>query len=190
MGYDLFPHKSGIGMVEPVALIGHNVCVRYENDSYYRRVIWFEPIPPFQFLDIGAVAANTVSAKTNANNLSMWRNEIAQIRWYPLDTAQIRLYLPAADGRSNLRNIQAPVDPTITTRDPDLHLTEIFIWEDRVPAFEAINYTADALAQVRLVGMGFRYVTEELESVKVSQIKNGNLQCTFVVASGFAGKPN
>ncbi len=189
MGYDLFPHKSGLGFVEPVALIGHNVCVKYANDSHYRRVIWLESVLPFQFLNIGAILANTTSARTQAPNLQAWRNEFLQIRWYPIDTIQVRLYLPTADGRHNLRNLQVPMDPTIITRDPCLHLTEFFVWEDRNPAFEATNYTALALAQSRLIGMGYRFVTEELPKDKVAAIQNGSLQCTYIMASGFSGKP-
>jgi hypothetical protein len=189
MGYDLFPHKSGLGMMEPVALIGHNVCVKYANDNHYRKVIWFESIAPFQFLNIGAVAAGVTSGRTPATTLQFWRNEFGQIRWYPIDTAQIRMFVPNIDGRMNLRNIQVPVDPTIITRDPCLHLTEFFVWEDRNPAFEAINYTAAALTQIRLIGMGFRFVTEELPATTISKIKAGSEPCVNVVASGFSGKP-
>ena len=188
MGYDLFPHKSGLGLMEPVALIGHNVCVHYSNDLHYRRVIWFEAITPFQFLNIGILAAGVVSPRIPAVNLQMWRNEFAQIRWYPIDTIQVRLYLPNADGRMNLRNLQVPVDPTIVTRDPCGHMTEFFVWEDRNPAFEAINYTAAPLAQSRLIGGGYRFVTEELKGDKIEAIKRGEA-CVHVVASGFSGKP-
>lgn len=189
MGYDLFPHKSGLGFMEPVALIGHNVCVKYANDNHYRRVIWFEPIVPFQALNVGAIAAGAVSPRTQAPLLQLWRNEFAQFRWFPLDTAQVRIYVPNADGRMQLCNLQVPVDPTIVTRDPCLHLTEFYVWENRNPAFEAINYTAAALAQCRIMVQGFRFVTEELPADKINQIRSGSLQCTYVVASGFAGKP-
>jgi hypothetical protein len=189
MGYDLFPHKSGLGLVEPVALINHNICVKYANDAYYRRVIWLEPLAPFQFLDIGAIAAATTSQRTQAANLQCWRNELIQLRWFPMDTAQIRVFLPNADGRMQLRNLQVAVDPTIVWRDPCGHLTEIFIWEDRNPAFEGINYTAVALAQCRLVGQGYRFITEALSEADVSKIRSGTMQCTYVVASGFSGKP-
>ena len=189
MGTDLFPHKSGIGLMEPVALIGHNVCIKYSNVSLFRRVVWLEPIAPFQFLDIGAVAASQVAAKTQATNLQFFKNEFGQIRWFPLDDAQIRLYLPSSDGRGALKNLTVPIDPNIVTRDPDLHLTEMFIWEDRNPAFEAINYTAIAMTQCRLIGMGFRFVTEALPAADETKIKGGQLQCTYIVASGFAGLP-
>ncbi len=189
MGYDLFPHKSGYGLIEPVALIGHNVCVKYANDNHYRRVIWFEGVTPFQFLDIGAIAAGTVSARTAALNLQAWRNEFLQIRWYPIDTVQVRLFLPNADGRMNLRNLQVPVDPTIVTRDPCGHLTEFFVWEDRNPAFEAINYTALAIAQSRLIGQGYRFITEELDAKTIAAIRAKQEACVYIVASGFSGKP-
>ena len=189
MGYDLFPHKSGLGYMEPVALIGHNVCVKYANDNYYRKVIWFEPITPHEALDIGAIAAATTSARTQATNLQLWRNEFGQFRWFPVDTAQVRIYVPNADGRMQLRNIQVAVDPTIITKDPDLHLTEFYEWEDRNPAFEGINYTALPIAHCRIQVMGYRFVTEALPPDKITKIQNGDLQCTYIVASGFSGKP-
>ncbi len=187
---DLFPNKSGLGLMEPVALIGHNVCVKYANDNYFVKVVWFEPIPPFQAVDLGAIAANSVSARTQATRMQLWRNEFGQYRWFPIDNAQVRLFLPNADGRANLRNLQVPVDPSIVTRDPCLHLTECFVWEDRNPAFEGINYTGVALTQCRIIAMGYRFVTKPLEADKVQQIAAGNLQCTYVVASGFAGRPS
>jgi hypothetical protein len=189
MGYDLFPHKSGLGLVEPVALIGHNVCVIYANDRHYRKVIWFEPIAPFEFLNIGAIAAATTSARIPALNLQFWRNEFGQLRWYPLDTVQVRLFLPNADGRMSLRNLQVPVDPTIVTRDPCGHLTEMFVWEDRNPAFEAINYTGAPVAASRLIGYGYRFVTESLPNETITRIKSGSEACVHIVASGFSGKP-
>jgi hypothetical protein len=188
MGYDLFPHKSGLGLMEPVALIGHNVNVIQSSSNSYRKVVWFEAIPPFQFLNIGAIAAATTSGRVQATNLDFWDNEFGQIRWYPLDNAQVRLFLPNANGRHTLRNIQVPVDPTIVDRDPCLHLTEMFIWEDQRPAFEATNYTAVALAQCRLVGMGYRFITEKLPQADIDRIKMGSLQCTNLVTSGRSGK--
>ena len=189
MGYDLFPHKSGLGLMEPVALIGHNVCVLYANDRHFRKVIWFEAIAPFEAVNCGAVAANTTSGRTQAVNLQFWRNEFGQLRWYPIDTVQARLFLPNADGRMNLRNLQISVDPTIVTRDPCGHLTEMFVWEDRNPAFEVINYTAQALVATRIIAYGFRFVTEELSAAVINRIKAGQEACVYVVASGFSGKP-
>ncbi|KKK42962.1 hypothetical protein LCGC14_3169190, partial [marine sediment metagenome] len=94
---DLFPHKSGGGMMEPVALINHNVCILYGSIKHFRKVQYFEPIPPFQCLDIGAIALQTTAARAAAPNLDMFDNEFGQYRWYPIDNAQIRLWLPQVD---------------------------------------------------------------------------------------------
>lgn len=186
---DLFPHKSGMGLMEPVALINHNVCILYGNVKNWRRVIYLEPIPPVQFLDIGAIATQTVSARTSAVNLQLLDNEFGQFRWFPIDNAQVRLFLPQVDGRYLLRNIQGIVDMTITDKDPCLHLTEFFVWEDYNPWFEAINFMDYALAQCRLIGMGYRYVTTELSRNTITRIEEGVEACTYIVASGSAGIP-
>lgn len=184
---DLYPHKSGIGLMEPVALINQNVCILYGGVKSWRKVNYLEPIPPFQFLDIGAIAAQTTTPRTAGTNLALLDNEFGQFRWYPLDNAQIRLWLPQADGRSVLRNIQGVVDKNIIERDPCLHLTEFFVWEDYNPFFEAINFMDYALTQCRLVAQGYRYVTSGLNAVTISRIQEGQEACTYVVASGSAG---
>jgi len=189
MGYDLFPNKSGLGLMEPVALIGHNVCVKYASNNMYRKVIWIEPIAHFQAVDLGAIAAATTSARTPATNLQFWRNEFGQIRWFPIDPCQIRIFLPNADGRMNLRNLQVSVDPSIVQRDPCGHLTEIFIWEDRNPSFEGINYTAVATTQCRIIAYGYRFVTTDLPAATIAKIQAGTEACVNVVSSGFAGTP-
>ena len=186
---DLYPHKSGIGLMEPVALINHNVCILYGSVKNWRRVIYFEPIPPFQCLDIGAIAAQTTTVRTSAVNLQLLDNEFGQFRWYPLDNAQIRLWLPQADGRYLLRNMQDVVDKQITSRDPCLHLTEFFVWEDYNPWFEAINLMDYALTQCRIIALGYRYVTSELTRSTIERIEAGQEACTFVVASASSGIP-
>jgi len=186
---DLFPHKSGLGLMEPVALINHNVCVLYGSVKNWRKVIYFEPIPFFQCLDIGAIAAQTTSVRVQAVNLQLQDNEFGQFRWFPIDNCQIRFWLPQVDGRYVLRNTQGVLEPTITSRDPCLHMTEFFVWEDYSPWFEAMNVMDYALAQCRIIAGGYRYVTSELSQATVTKIQNGQEACTYVVASGSAGIP-
>ena len=186
---DLYPHKSGWGMMEPVALINQNVCVIYGSVRNWRRVIYLEPLPPHQCLDIGAIAAQTTTPRTQTPNLALLDNEFGQYRWFPIDNAQIRLWLPQADGRYVLRNAQIPVDITITDRDPDLHLTEFYVWEDHVPFFEAMNFMDYPLDQCRIIAEGYRYVTTELTKETIAKISAGQEPCTYVVASGSAGVP-
>jgi hypothetical protein len=186
---ELYPHKSGLGLMEPVALVNHNVCVIYSTVRNWRRVIYLEPIPPFQCLDLGAIAPGVTTGRTAALNLQLWDNEFGQFRWFPIDNAQVRFWLPNTDGRYNLQNIQVPVGPEIVTRDPCLHLTEFFVWEDKNPSFEAINPMDYALTQCRIIAMGYRYVTTDLSKETIAKIEAGQEACTYVVASGHAGVP-
>lgn len=186
---DLYSHKSGIGLMEPVALINHNVCILYGSVKNWRRVIYLEPIPPFQCLDIGAIVAQTTTPRTQAVNLQLLDNEFGQFRWFPIDNAQIRLWLPQVDGRFVLRQMQVPVDMTITDRDPCLHLTEFYVWEDYSPWFEAINFMDYALTQCRIIAQGYRYITTELSKTTISAIEAGTVPCVYVVASGSSGIP-
>lgn len=184
---DLYPHKSGLGLVEPVALIGQNVCVIYGTDKHFSKVEYLEPIPPFQALDIGAIAAQTVSARTPCPRLECFDNEFGQFRWFPEDNAQVRLFLPEASGRYTLRTLQVPVEPNIVDRDPDLHLTEFYVWGDRTPAFEAMNFSDYALNACRIIVMGYRFVIREMTSAEKGRVTQGE-PCTYVVASGYVGR--
>jgi len=173
--------------MEPVALINQNICLLYQGTKKYRRVTYLEPIPPFQCLDLGAIAAQTVTARTRAPNLDLWDGEIGQYRWFPLDNAQVRLFLPQADGRYLLRQMQVPVDAMITQFDPCLHLTEFFVWEDKSPWFEAINFQDYALAACRIIAMGFRFVTTELGRDVINKIETRQEGCVYIVGTGSAG---
>lgn len=181
---ELRPFKSGLGLVEPVALTNENVCIIYGTDQYYRKISWLESLPPFQFLDIGAIAAQANSTKIAANNLQWATNEFAQIRWFPLDNVQVRLWLPESDGKFRTRNMMAYVDLNTVVRDPCLHLTEFFVWEDNNPWFEALNGMDYALTQCRLIGMGFRYKVAKLDSATIESIRKGTTPCTYCFASG------
>jgi hypothetical protein len=189
MGKELFPSKSGLGLMEPVALVGQNVCIMMSASNEYRKVAWWEPIPPFQCLDIGAIAAQTQSNRIPATNLQLWDDEFGQFRWYPLDPVQVRLFLPQANGRYLLRNIQVPIDDNIVEKDPCLHLTEIFVWEDKNPWFEAMNFSDYAINTSRIMAMGFRFVTDPLPEDVIKAIKEGKEACTYIITSGSSGRP-
>jgi len=77
----------------------------------------------------------------------------------------------------------------IQDRDPDLHFTEFYVWEDRHPWFEATNFMDYALTQCRIIAQGFRFVTSELGRSTIVAIETGQEACTYVVASGWAGLP-
>ena len=187
---DLYIFKAQVGMFDPVALYNQNVCIHYVQAQYYRKVDFLEAIPPFQCLAIGALAATTVSARTLVPNLEMPDNEFGLFRWWPIDDAQIRLFHPSGMAKWQLRNLQAVVDMNIINRDPNLVSTEIAVWEDNRPGVEAVNGHAFALGAVRLIAIGYRFHTIDLErgpnanTELVKNLKSGAQPCTHVWASG------
>ena len=187
---DLHIFKAQVGMFDPIALQGQNVLIHYVQSKYYRKVDFVEAIPPFQCIDLGALAALTPSGRIAVPNLEMPDEEFGLFRWYPIDDAQIRLYHPAGIAKWQLRNLQVPVDINILFRDPNLVSTEIAVWEDNRPAMEAVNGHAFGLGGVRIVAMGYRFHTIDLESGKDAQpalvklLQEGKEPCTDVWCSG------
>ena len=180
---ELHPYKSGLGLMEPVALMQQNVCIHYLKEVYYRTIDFLEAIPPFQAIDIGAIALGTTAPRTAVPNLDMPDDEFGQFRWFPLDNAHCRFWLPGAAGKYTLLNFQGFVDPTIVNKDPCLHLTEFFVWENNRPSIEAMNGMDYPLRACRIVVMGYRFHTVKLTKDVVDGIKAGKEPCTYVWCS-------
>lgn len=194
---DLYIFKAQIGMFDPVALHDQNVRIIYGESRYIRRVDYIEAIPPFQCIDLvvasGAVIPATApTAKFNATNLEAADHEFALFRWYPIDDAQILLFHPSGVSKAQLRNLQVPYDMNIIFRDPNLVSTEIAVWQNNRPAFSAINGHAFALNALRIIALGYRFHTVDLESGKcansalVNAINKGESPVTNVYCSGRA----
>lgn len=180
---------ASIVSFEPEALYGQNVAIHYLNIVTYRRVYYVEPIPWFQFLDIGAIPLQTQTARTAGTLLEQNEDEWAQLRWYPLDHVQVRMFLPQSQGRWIMSNIQVPLDDQIVERNPDLSMTEFHVWEGNEPWFEAMNFTDYAATACRLMAGGYRYAGENLEIKSpqtVSLIKRGEVACKHIWASGLS----
>ena len=111
--------------------------------------------------------------------------EFGLFRWYCIDNAQIRLFLPRGVAKFDLKNIQVPFDYKTIQRDPNLVSTEIAIWEDNRPSIEAINGMDYDLQAVRIIAMGYRFHTVELEKDVIAKIQAGMTACTDVIASGY-----
>ncbi len=150
-------------MMEPIARVDWFVKVETYRDIHYRQVTYRESIPPFQVLDIGAIAAQIVSAVTNAGNLDLQDDEFGQWRWFPLDNVMARIYNPAGVSKFQLKNLQVGVEKSIIYRDPTLLSTEFYTWEDERPAFDGMNFSDYALNACRFVVFGYRYKTVEID---------------------------
>lgn len=178
---------------EHEAEIGHNVAIHYLGGVYYKRVTAVQPIPWFQFLDIGAIALQVSSGSTQALNLAQYDGEWAQFRWYPLDYVQVRMWLPQSQGMWTMRNFQGVLDNQIVYRDPCLHLTEFHIWQDNVPWFTALNFPDYAASGCRLMAGGFRYCGVDVAEYDkkngttiLKDILSGKEKCKHIWASGVA----
>ncbi len=177
--------KAQVGMFDPIALQDQIVGLHYQTQVLYRKVDFLEALPPFQGLNGGALAANATSARTQVTNIDMPDDEFALFRWYPIDPVQVRLFLPSAVAKAQLKNIQTAFDWKILQRDPNLVSTEFAIWEDNRPAVEIINATGAALVATRLIFMGYRFHTVPItDKALLERLKAGAQVCTDVWCTG------
>ncbi len=220
MPQDLMLHAfKAARTIEPVALMDYYVKIIANTGPRYRKVTFYEAIPPFQCIDTQAVpprgplgvaaplAAGAQGNKSPVTNLGLWQNEFGQWRWFPLDNAQVRLYLPAGNAKWSLKNIQVGIDRSIIYRDPTLMSTEFFTWEEESPAVEPVNFSAYPLTAVRIIAMGYRFHTEEITEPKFSPngvlmdagnsptgtlvgLQKGTIPCTPVLCKAQAGSGN
>lgn len=175
-------NKASVAM-EPMTLLDSFVQIRTYGQKYWRKVVAMEAVPPFQALDIGAIAAGGTSAKINAGNLDLDDDEFGQWRYFPLDNVQLTCFNPAGVAKSQLKNIQVAIDRSIITRDPMLISTEICTWEDQRPAFQAVNFSGVALVACRIIVMGYRFMTNTVEPQDEMNLKNGRQQYTIIPCS-------
>lgn len=175
--------KAAIAM-EPIVLLDYYVQIRTYKDRFFRQVDFYESIPPFQVLNIGALPTQTVSARTNALNLDLYDEEFGQWRWFPLDNIMARIFNPAGVAKHQLKTLQIGIERSIIYRDPTLVSTEFNTWEDERPAFEAMNFSDYALGASRIVVFGFRYHTIAVEKPTQAKLESGALPYTPVQCAG------
>jgi len=182
---DLFQSKAEEGGINPVALIDHYVWIHYNQNKILRQVDFLEPLPAFQAIDLGALAAGALTAKTNITNFDMYADEFAQFRIWTLDNVQLILYLPAGVPAGQLKTFQVPLSKFNALRNPSLNLTEICVWEDNRPAVIAINGSGIALSAVRIMAMGHHYHTVPVSATDPvnAKIKAGIQPVTHVWCS-------
>lgn len=184
-------YKAAIAM-EPIVALEYYVLIKTYKAEFYRQVDYLETLPPFQALDLGALAVQTVSARGSisagaANSLfDLQGNEFGQWRWFPYDIFMARIFLPAGVAKHQLKFLQLGIEHDIIYRDPLLVTTEFNTWEDERPAFEAMNYSDYVLAATRIIVMGYRFHTVKLDKDTEDKIKSGAIPCTTILCSGKA----
>jgi hypothetical protein len=180
---DLYESKAGLMLdFDPIALQGYFVRILYYNERLYRQVDFKETIPPFQCVDLGALAAGATSAKTAMTNLDLPIDEFGQFRFSCLDNAQLRLYEPAGVLKHQLKFIQSNwsgSNPLLTN-----NATEMCIWQDNRPSVDAVNGSGYALGGVRIIARGYRYHTKPVDIETVKRIEAGALPVVDAWCSG------
>jgi len=184
-------YKAAIAM-EPIVALEYYVKIKTYKAEFLRQVDYLETLPPFQALDLGALAAQTVSARGSisagaANCLfDLQGDEFGQWRWFPYDIFMARIFLPAGVAKHQLKFLQLGIEHDIIYRDPLLVTTEFNTWEDERPAVEAMNYSDYPLLATRIIAMGYRFHTVGVDKETQNKIESGALPCTTIVCSGKA----
>ena len=189
MSDSLMAYQVKDGM-EPIVLLDYYVRVKtYNSAVFLGQVDFFERIPWFQAIDMGAIAVQSFAAKLNVTNLDLWDQEFGQWRWYPLDDAQVSVFVPAGVSKWQLKNITVGIDRSIILRDPSLESTEIFTWQDQRPAMQALNFSNVALTACRIMVTGYRYhVVQVTDAQTIKRLgPGGDLRCTTIQCAGQAG---
>lgn len=197
-------YKAAEGM-EQVALLDDYVKIVTYKQVIFRKVDFYESLPPHQCIDFQAVppagplavaaplAAATTGAQSQLTNLDLQDDEFGQWRWFPLDNAQIQLFLPNGVAKWQLKNLQLGLDRAIIYRDPLLISTEFNTWQDERPSMRPINFSGYALTAIRIIALGFRYHTtdqfgatkEESDNI-LKGLQEGRIPCTPIQCAGHA----
>ena len=184
----LMAYKASLSM-EPIVLLDYYVkIITYQAPGgFWRKVTYFEKIPPFQVGDLGPVAAQTLAGKTAMANFDLWDEEFGQWRWFPLDNAQVSLFNPAGVSKWQLKNLTVALDKGIIYRDPTLASTEFCKWEDQAVSMQPMNFSDYALLACRIVAFGFRFHVDPVTPAMESKLSAGAQTFTPIVCAAMAG---
>ena len=188
MADQLMAYQVKDGM-EPIVLLNYYVQVKtYNSNVIFAQVDFFERIPWFQAIDMGAIAVQSTATKQNVTNLDLWDNEFGQWRWFPLDDAQVSLFVPAGVSKWQLKNITVAIDRSVILRDPALESTEFYTWQDQHAAMQALNFSNVALSACRIIATGYRFHVVPVTDPAITKALNaGTLRYTTIQCAGQAG---
>ena len=147
---------------EPVALVDENILFVPERKAY--KVEFVEPLP-ILVKDFGAITAGQYLDDQKLDILEMSANELAQVRFAPLDDVEIEVKQPRALRRFTTKTKTAKIDVRIWQLDPTLKSTEIFVFENELPYFKITNPTGYNLPTSRVLFVGFRYILQPLDKI-------------------------
>jgi len=144
---------------EPLVAVDQNILLLPERKPF--KVVYIEPLAMIT-KDFGTLAAGGTLTDQKIVELTMPTNELGQFRFAPLDDFTIRVKQPRAVGRFLTKEVQITISKAIWQLNPELHLTEIYVFQDGVPFFDITNPTGYELPMTRVLFIGFRFQLEPL----------------------------
>ena len=150
---------------EPVADIGENIVLEPIKEAY--RVVFVEQTGIIE-KDFGSIAAGATLVNQRLDVLEMFPNQLGQFRIYIVDDIRIKNWRqPEGVGRFYMKKVSTSIDKTFQTLGFDRfgQLTELFVFEDKVPIVDVENVSGTALSTSRVRFFGYKYDLEKLPSI-------------------------
>lgn len=152
---------------DPIALIGENIALYYDNSWHYFRVNYLRPLYRSHKIvhDFGSISASSQISEfvQPSDELELKQTEIGQLRLMPLDDIEIDIRtgatdpVSATDGKvTRISRHQGLVDPTWAA-------SEHFYKADRLYYFGVYNPYATSTGQSRVAFWGWKFDVTELE---------------------------
>lgn len=172
--------------------IKQNLAVWSMGRWQYYNVDYIEPLPgasSVSTINYGAVAASSSVAITELTQFDVDEHQLLQLRFYPIDDIEVRLWEARSQSRFSARSIQARATPLTRRDDPDLLTTEFnVLGRDRNAFIEVINNNPYALTRSRVVFLARRYILIPLANV-VEQVDGGGILRASIQAPGCPVQP-
>lgn len=145
-----------------------NLAVWSMGRWHYYNVDYTEPMPlsTQSIVDFGAQTAGARDALTELTVFDVDEHQLLQLRFFPLDDVEARLWLTRSQGKFTARGLHAEVSLMTRGVDPYFETTEFnILGRDRNAFFEVRNVGDYTLAQGRLQFWGHKYILRPLQNI-------------------------
>ena len=167
-------------MMDKVCDINDIVALYYDNKWNYKRILYYEPLPPSSDLikDFGSISNGDTVENIKLDLLEMENDEFGQFRIKVLDDIKVKFSQPKASARFSTKDVVVKIDKFSYIHDPTLKMSEFYVFEDKYPRVDVSNNSGVDLTVSRVIFYGYRYITEE-----EFEVSDEEVDC-YIIASG------